>query len=69
MGNIFGGSKSTSCKNGEQSNTNLIPNEYDKAIYAERAQKVHKGTIAVAIIYAFIALILLLGSYLFDSFK
>ena len=69
MGNIFGGSKSTSCKNGEQSNTNLIPNEYDKAIYAERAQKVHKGTIAVAIVYAFIALCLLLGSYLFDSFK
>lgn len=68
MGNIFG-SKSTSCSNGDSSTTNLIPNEYDRAVFAERSDKVHRGTIAVAIVYAFIALIILLGSYLFDSFK
>ena len=68
MGNIFG-TKKTSCNNTNDPANDLTPNEYDKAIYNERAEKVHKGTIAVAILYGSIALLLLLGSYLFDSFK
>jgi len=66
----MGNAKSTSCSN----STSIIEQDlritdYDITIYEHRKERIFKGTIAICIVYAFIALLILLTSYMFPTIK
>ena len=66
----MGNAKSTSCSNKtsvEEQDLNLT--EYDMTIYEHRKEKIFKGTIAICVLYALIALIFIVSSYLAPSIK
>ena len=66
----MGNSKSTSCSNKTSvTEEDLRLTDYDMTIYETRKEKIFKGTLAVCIVYAGLALLLLVGSYLFPSLK
>lgn len=66
----MGNSKSKSCSNkNSDEDQKLRLNDYDMTIYEYRKDKIFKGTIAVSIVYAFIALLIILGSYFSSSIK
>ena len=66
MGNV----KSTSCTNATSiTEQDLRLNDYDMTIYEKRKEKIFKGTIAISVVYALIALIILITSYLFPTIK
>ena len=69
MGNIF--SNSSTCSTSSTSSTaetNPLT-DYDMKIYEDRRDKIFYGSIAVVILYAAIALLMLLGSYSFESIR
>lgn len=66
----MGNAKSTSCSNKtsvEEQDLNLT--EYDMTIYEHRKEKIFKGTIAICVIYALIALLFIISSYFAPSIK
>lgn len=66
----MGNAKSTSCSNKtsvEEQDLNLT--EYDMTIYEHRKEKIFKGTIAICVLYALIALIFIVSSYFAPSIK
>jgi hypothetical protein len=66
----MGNTKSTSCSNRTSiSEEDLRLTDYDMTIYETRKEKIFKGTLAVCIVYASLALLLLVGSYMFPSLK
>lgn len=66
----MGNAKSTSCSNSTSvTEQDLRLTDYDMTIYEHRKEKIFKGTIAVCIVYAFIALLILLTSFLFPTIK
>jgi len=66
----MGNTKSTSCSNKTSiQEEDLRLNDYDMTIYEYRKERIFKGTIAVCIIYAFIALLILVSSYLIPTIK
>lgn len=66
----MGNAKSTSCSNSTSiTEQDLKLTDYDMTIYEYRKERIFKGTIAICILYAFIALSILLSSYLFPTIK
>jgi hypothetical protein len=66
----MGNTKSTSCSNKTSvTEEDLKLTDYDMTIYEYRKQQIFKGTIAICIVYAFIALLIIVTSYLFPSIK
>ena len=66
----MGNAKSTSCSNSTSiTEQDLRLTDYDMTIYEHRKERIFKGTIAICIVYAFIALIILLTSYMFPTIK
>jgi hypothetical protein len=66
----MGNTKSTSCSNKTSvTEEDLNLTDYDMTIYEYRKQRIFKGTIAICIVYAFIALLIIVTSYLFPSIK
>ena len=66
----MGNAKSTSCSNSTSvTEQDLRLTDYDMTIYEHRKENIFKGTIAICIVYAFIALIILLSSYIFPTIK
>lgn len=66
----MGNTKSTSCSNRTSATEeDLRLTDYDMTIYETRKEKIFKGTLAVCIVYAGLALLLLVGSYMFPSLK
>ena len=66
----MGNTKSTSCSNKSSiTDEDLKINDYDMTIYELRKEKIFKGTIAVCIVYAFIALLIIVSSYLSSTIK
>ena len=66
----MGNAKSTSCSNSTSvTEQDLRITDYDITIYEHRKERIFKGTIAICIIYAFIALLILLTSYMFPTIK
>jgi hypothetical protein len=66
----MGNAKSTSCSNNTSiTEQDLKLNDYDMTIYEYRKERIFKGTIAICIVYAFIALLILLTSFLFPTIK
>ena len=66
----MGNTKSTSCSNKTSATEeDLRLTDYDMTIYETRKEKIFKGTLAVCIVYAGLALLLLVGSYMFPSLK
>lgn len=66
----MGNTKSTSCSNRTSvTEEDLRLTDYDMTIYETRKEKIFKGTLAVCIVYAGLALLLLVGSYMFPSLK
>jgi len=66
----MGNAKSTSCSNSTSiTEQDLKLTDYDMSIYEYRKERIFKGTIAICILYAFIALSILLSSYLFPTIK
>ena len=66
----MGNAKSTSCSNKTSvTEQDLRLTDYDMTIYEHRKERIFKGTIAICIVYAFIALLILLTSYMFPTIK
>ena len=66
----MGNAKSTSCSNSTSiTEQDLRLTDYDMTIYEHRKERIFKGTIAICIVYALIALIILLTSYMFPTIK
>jgi hypothetical protein len=66
----MGNTKSTSCSNSTSiTEQDLKLTDYDMTIYEYRKERIFKGTIAICIVYAFIALSIILSSYLFPNIK
>ena len=66
----MGNAKSTSCSNSTSiTEQDLRLTDYDMTIYEHRKENIFKGTIAICIVYALIALIILLTSYMFPTIK
>ena len=66
----MGNTKSTSCPNKTSvSEQDLKLTDYDMTIYEKRKERIFKGTLAVCIVYALLALLLMVGSYMFPSLK
>jgi len=66
----MGNAKSTTCTNGTSvQEQDLKLTDYDMTIYEYRKEKIFKGTIAVCILYAFIALLILTMSYISPTIK
>jgi len=69
MGNLFSNSSSSSSTSSTSSTNTEALSAYDMKIYEDRREKIFYGSIAVIIFYAAIALLLLVGSYSFDSIR
>ena len=66
----MGNTKSTSCSNSTSTTEqDLRITDYDMTIYEHRKELIFKGTIAICIVYALIALIIILSSYMFPTIK
>lgn len=66
----MGNAKSTSCSNKTSvTEQDLRLTDYDITIYEHRKERIFKGTIAICIVYALIALVILLSSYMFPTIK
>jgi hypothetical protein len=66
----MGNAKSTSCSNSTSvTEQDLKITDYDITIYEHRKERIFKGTIAICIVYAFIALLILLTSYMYPTIK
>jgi hypothetical protein len=66
----MGNAKSTSCPNKTSiTEEDLKLTDYDMTIHEHRRERIFKGTIAICIIYALVALIILLSSYMFPTIK
>jgi hypothetical protein len=66
----MGNTKSTSCSNKTSiTEEDLRLTDYDMSIYEHRKERIFKGTIAICIVYALIALAILLSSYMFPTIK
>lgn len=66
----MGNAKSTSCSSSTSiTEQDLRITDYDITIYEHRKERIFKGTIAICIVYAFIALVILLTSYMFPTIK
>ena len=66
----MGNAKSTSCSNSTSvTEQDLKITDYDITIYEHRKERIFKGTIAICILYAFIALLILLTSYMYPTIK
>jgi hypothetical protein len=66
----MGNAKSTSCSNSTSvTEQDLRITDYDMTIYEHRKERIFKGTIAICMLYAFIALLIVLTSYMYPTIK
>jgi len=66
----MGNAKSTSCSNSTSiTEQDLRLTDYDMTIYEHRKERIFKGTIAICIVYALVALLILLSSYMSPTIK
>lgn len=66
----MGNTKSTSCSNSTSiTEQDLRLTDYDMTIHEYRKERIFKGTIAICIVYALVALIILLSSYMSPTIK